>query len=118
MNSVGNFRRGVVRMPIDDHGHGGLLLENMVPQGFARIKCQVEIVLFTTNCFMSLRSPTEHDNGGFSWRLVIPAQAGIHPYPNLDTGFRRYDGTLGLLCYHLRVGIFQGDHEGHEGLLE
>src|ERR1043166_823452 len=47
---------------------------------------------------MSLRSPRKHKNLGASperTRVVIPAQAGIqhfYPAPDLDTGFRRYDG--------------------------
>jgi hypothetical protein len=65
---------------------------------------------------MSLRSPTEHEDGGFSWRLVIPAQslartrsgAGIHPHPNLDTGFRRYDGPRPTTpCSYFCTGIFE-----------
>ncbi|HSE90928.1 MAG TPA: hypothetical protein VLJ79_32260, partial [Candidatus Binatia bacterium] len=62
-----------------------------------------------TKCFMSLRSPTEHENGGFSSRLVIPAQAGIHPHPSLDTGFRRYDGPrLTTPGSYFCAGIFEG----------
>jgi hypothetical protein len=66
---------------------------------------------------MSLRSPTEYENGGFSSRLVIPAQslprtrsgAGIHPHPSLDTGFRRYDGPRPTTpCSYFCAGIFEG----------
>jgi hypothetical protein len=64
---------------------------------------------------MSIRSPAEHENGGFSSRLVIPAQAGIHPHPSLDTGFRRYDGTRPTTpCSYFCAGIFEGGREGHE----
>jgi hypothetical protein len=64
---------------------------------------------------MILRSPAEHENGGFSSLRVIPAQAGIHPHPSLDTGFRRYDGPRPTTpCSYFCAGIFEGGHEEHE----
>jgi hypothetical protein len=69
---------------------------------------------------MISRSPTDYENGGISQTMVslVNRHSGagrnpgfvMTPPPRLDTGFRRYDGTQGLLRYHLRVAIF----EGHE----
>ncbi|MGZ8467613.1 MAG: hypothetical protein ACXWXT_18885, partial [Candidatus Binatia bacterium] len=70
--------------------------------------------VFTTKCFMILRSPTEHENGWHSQNM-IPLNSSfpltresrfVLRRISLDTRFRGYDGAPQALCfaYHpLRV---------------
>ena len=74
---------------------------------------------------MSLRSSAENENGGISLHVVLPAtrhsrargNPGLFRRISLDTRFRGYDGTQAVSSFsdHLRTGIFEGGHEGHEG---
>ena len=72
---------------------------------------------------MSLRSSTEHENGGISLHIVLSStrhsrargNPGLFRRISLDTRFRGYDGPRRPLRSHPLTSIFEGEHEGHEG---
>ena len=79
-------------------------------------------MFFTTKCAMSLRSSTEHENGGISLHRVLSStrhsrargNPGLLRRISLDTRFRGYDGPRRPLRSHPLISIFEGRYRGHE----
>ena len=71
---------------------------------------------------MSLRSPTNHENGGAFLHMALSStrhsrargNPGLLRRISLDTRFRGYDGTQAVLRSYPCTGIFEGAHEGDD----